>query len=301
MAQISIIIPVYNAEQFLSRCLDSVLQQTFVDFEVLLINDGSSDSSQYICDQYQAQDSRIRVFHQENSGVSAVRQKGIDLAKGKYSIHVDADDYIAPTMLAEMHAHIGEHDILVADYLKVSDKETLYISQSAIQGLDKSAIFLSVFLKKIHGFMWNKLVRHAIYKEFDIHFPIGHDYCEDQIVFLQMVNSNLSIGYLARAFYHYVHNPNSITQQSTVDSYSKIFKYSDFIDRMPFISDQLKSINHIQIKVQCMYSKQFDASFINRWNKHSDAMIPYAGLTCFTRVRLFMFKIGLSQIAKLTF
>ena len=91
---ISVIIPVYNSELFLDRCLSSVLSQTFVDFEVLLINDGSTDSSVTICERYEKEDSRIRFFNRSNHGVSATRQFGIDHCRGKYCIQIDSDDWI---------------------------------------------------------------------------------------------------------------------------------------------------------------------------------------------------------------
>lgn len=92
--KISIIIPVYNAEKYLRECLDSVLAQTFTDFEVLLINDGSTDNSGQICDAYALQDTRIKVFHQENGGVSSARNLGLDNAKGEWITFVDSDDYL---------------------------------------------------------------------------------------------------------------------------------------------------------------------------------------------------------------
>ena len=92
--KISIIVPVYNVEQYLRRCIDSILNQSFTDFELLLIDDGSKDSSGEICDEYVARDSRIRVFHKENGGVSSARNLGLDNAMGEYITFVDADDYL---------------------------------------------------------------------------------------------------------------------------------------------------------------------------------------------------------------
>lgn len=95
MSKISIIVPVYNAENYLHRCIDSILAQTYTDFELLLINDGSKDNSGAICDEYVAKDSRVRVFHKENSGVSATRNLGLKEAQGEYIIFLDSDDWLA--------------------------------------------------------------------------------------------------------------------------------------------------------------------------------------------------------------
>lgn len=102
--KISIIIPVYNAEKYLRECLDSVLAQTFQDFEVLLINDGSTDNSGQICDEYAEKDKRIKVFHKENGGVSAARNLGIENAKGEWITFVDSDDFIGENFLWDLHA-----------------------------------------------------------------------------------------------------------------------------------------------------------------------------------------------------
>ena len=95
---ISIIVPVYNTEKYLARCIQSILSQTYTDFELLLINDGSTDSSGAICDKYAEQDSRVRVFHKENGGVSSARNVGLNNAEGEYIIFVDSDDYMKPQM-----------------------------------------------------------------------------------------------------------------------------------------------------------------------------------------------------------
>ena len=99
---VTIIIPVYNAERWLCRCLNSVINQTYQNLEIILINDGSLDGSANICDEYATKDHRIRVIHQKNCGVSASRQKGIDYATGEYLIHVDSDDWVDKDMIAQL-------------------------------------------------------------------------------------------------------------------------------------------------------------------------------------------------------
>ena len=123
--QISVIVPVYNVEKYLSRCIDSILSQTFTDFELLLIDDGSADSSGKICDEFAMKDERIRVFHKENGGVASARQLGVDEAKGLYSIHADGDDWVEPNMLERMYLKITETgaDMVITDYF--SDKDVL--------------------------------------------------------------------------------------------------------------------------------------------------------------------------------
>lgn len=115
MPKISVIIPVYNTEKYLHRCIDSVLAQTFIDFELLLIDDGSKDSSGAICDEYAEKDSRVRVFHKENGRVSSARNVGLDNARGEWVTFVDSDDWISKDYLEEMMTH-SDSDLVIADF-----------------------------------------------------------------------------------------------------------------------------------------------------------------------------------------
>lgn len=108
---ISVIVPVYNAEQYLAACVDSLLAQTYADFEVLLVDDGSADSSPAICDRYAAADDRVRVIHQKNAGVGAARNAGLDVARGAYLAFVDADDTVLPDYLETLYRDITEQDV----------------------------------------------------------------------------------------------------------------------------------------------------------------------------------------------
>ena len=111
MPKISVIVPVYNVEKYLHRCVDSILAQTFTDFELLLINDGSKDSSGVICDEYAAKDSRVLVFHKENGGVSSARNMGLDNAKGEWISFVDSDDWVEKEYLETLYQD-GEFDFV---------------------------------------------------------------------------------------------------------------------------------------------------------------------------------------------
>ena len=115
---VSIIVPVYKAEKWLHRCVDSILAQTMEDFELLLIDDGSPDRSGEICDEYAAKDLRVRVFHKENGGVSSARQKGLENAIGEYVIHCDPDDWVDTDMLMELtqYAKKTQADMVICDF-----------------------------------------------------------------------------------------------------------------------------------------------------------------------------------------
>ena len=107
---VSVIVPVYNVEKYLSRCIDSILNQTLKNIEIILIDDGSIDESLSICREYEQHNDNIMVFHQENMGLTAVRRKGLSLAKGEYTIFVDSDDYILENTCEEMYTYCKENN-----------------------------------------------------------------------------------------------------------------------------------------------------------------------------------------------
>lgn len=129
MPQLSVIIPVYNAEKFINNCVDSILNQTFSDLEVVLVDDGSPDLSGAICDGYAETDKRVKVIHQKNAGVSAARNAGLDLAAGKYVTFVDSDDFVEPQMYEKMISVADKYDcdVVMCDCLKVfPDRNEVY-------------------------------------------------------------------------------------------------------------------------------------------------------------------------------
>lgn len=212
--KISIIVPVYKAENYLHRCVDSLLAQTFSDFEVLLIDDGSPDRSGEICDEYAKKDNRIRVFHKENGGVSSARQCGIDNAEGEYTIHADPDDWVEATMLEELYAKAKEEDadMVICDFYVNYGNKQIYKKQKP-SSLDHETVLKEMF-QQLHGSCWNKLIRRSCYKDNNISFDLELSFCEDLYFHIQLLSNPIKITYLNRSFYHYVRdvNPNSIVR-----------------------------------------------------------------------------------------
>ena len=131
----SIIVPVYQAEDYIRQCLDSIINQTFEDFEVIIIDDGSTDGSAHICDELAAHDSRVHVFHQKNQGVTAARRNGLQHAKGNYIFWVDADDYVGENWLKMVFSHIEEHhsDIVLWDSVTFAGHDERVVNVSNYQ------------------------------------------------------------------------------------------------------------------------------------------------------------------------
>ncbi len=219
--KISIIVPVYKAEKYLHKCVDSLLAQNFTDFEVLLIDDGSPDKSGKICDEYAKKDSRVRVFHKENGGVSSARQLGLDNALGEYVIHTDPDDWVESTMLEELYNKAKEEDadMVICDYLDCYTDKTDYVEQRP-SSLEHTVV-LSELFQQLHGSCWNKLVRRACYSKYNVRFDLELSWCEDLLFNISLLLHSIKISYLPKAFYHYTHviNTDSITANSVCTTY----------------------------------------------------------------------------------
>jgi len=228
--KISVIVPVYKAEKYLHRCVDSILSQTFQDFEVLLIDDGSPDRSGEICDEYAKRDSRVRVFHKKNGGVSSARQCGIDNALGEYTIHADPDDWVEPNMLEELYEKAKEDDadMVICDYWEDVNGTRKLIIQEPLN-FEKKELLNAFLLQQLHGSCCNKLVRRACYR--NVSFPKGLNYSEDTYVIMHIINEGIKTLYLHKAFYHYCMdtNPNSIMKSSKKNLFYQGLKFVELM------------------------------------------------------------------------
>lgn len=201
---ISIITPVYNAEKYLPRCLDSILAQTYEDWELLLINDGSTDGSARICEEYASRDARIRLYDKENGGVASVRQLGIEQARGEYSIHIDSDDWVEPQMLEDMlgYAKNQNLDIVIADYYMDKAGNSRLMQQTYRQ----DSCIQDLLAGRLHGSLCNKLIRHELYQKYNISFVPGINLCEDLLICIRLFQLPIKIASIGSAYYHYMHN-----------------------------------------------------------------------------------------------
>lgn len=206
----SVIVPVYKAEPFIRRCLDSLLAQTFKDFEVLLIDDGSPDNSGMICDEYARKDSRFSVFHKENGGVSSARQYGLDRAHGQYVIHADPDDWIEAAMLEDLcaKAKAEDADMVMCDFYQVEQGITTYISQQP-SVLTADGVLNQLLGQQLHGSCWNKMVRRSLFKKFNVSFPVEIICWEDLYVNCELLRHDIKLAYVPKAYYHYDCQTNS--------------------------------------------------------------------------------------------
>ncbi len=217
---ISIIMTAFNAAATIERAITSARSQTFGDFELLVINDGSTDHTRDIAERIAACDPRIRLLNQENCGVGKARARGIAEACGKYSIHLDADDIIEPTMLSDMFetAERDNADIVICDFsIDTPGREPLIIKQSIPEANQKELIS-NLLTGKLHGSLCNKLIKNSLYHEWGITTTSSLSFGEDMIIVLQLLLHNPKVRFAGKAYYHYFYTPNSATSSFSATS-----------------------------------------------------------------------------------
>lgn len=231
---ISIIIPVYKAENYIRKCLDSIVYQTLKDIEIIIVDDCSPDCSGYICDEYARKDTRIRVIHKKkNGGVGAARQTGLESAKGEYVIHADPDDWMEPKMLEDLYITAKETnaDLVFCDfYQDYADGRSKYMSQQLCNPITNKNMLIAILEGNIHGSCSNKLIKREQILKYRLKFVSGINTCEDRQFCLELLLNDISISYLNKAYYHYCFgiNDNSLTANTLKEPNYKVNKY--FID-----------------------------------------------------------------------
>ena len=183
MAEVSIIVPVYQVEKYISQCIESVLNQTFKDFELILIDDGSKDNSGIICDSYAAKDDRIAVIHTNNNGAATARNIGLQRASGRYIAFLDGDDYLAENMIERLYGEIenSEYDVVVSDFLNIlpdeKDNFSLQLKEKTVSGREVLEHLKNEKNYGVWTIVWNKIYKREVLK--NIRFPDGK-YFEDE-------------------------------------------------------------------------------------------------------------------------
>lgn len=237
---ISIIMPVYNAEKYLSRAIDSILAQTLQEWELICIDDGSTDDSAAILEKYVQMDSRIHVIHQENAGVSASRQVGMESASGDYIIHFDSDDWADKEMLKELYSKAEESDadVVICDfYVENLEKETKKREQT-FTSLKPWDILHAMFDGKVFGALWHKMIKTSTYKKYTPNFFQGINHCEDLLFWVQLFqHEDVKVIYLPKAYYHYFCNEQSITRNFTRETYNLRLKFYKKLEELLTVPD----------------------------------------------------------------
>ncbi|MBR2937025.1 MAG: glycosyltransferase [Oscillospiraceae bacterium] len=250
---ISVIVPVYNAEKYLPKCIESILAQTYRELELILVNDGSTDGSGHICDAYQKKDHRVIVIHAENGGVSKARNIGMAHATAEYIAFVDADDYILQTMYEKLHSAITDKDIAFCRFAHIYPDRTILYEETNLKQLvkrpfDPKYVMVDRYSRdegnrivcdKVYGCIWRQLFVRRIIEENGIRFKEGVKIAEDRLFLLEYLNHCNTAALVDEYLYQYrMENPNSATavfhkyRADLVQSQKKLINYqNNLLDR----------------------------------------------------------------------
>ena len=243
MPLISVIIPVYNVEQYLPRCLDSVLCQTYQNLEIILVDDGTKDSSGEICDAYALRDPRIRVIHKENGGLSSARNAGIDIAGGEYLAFLDSDDKIEPNAYESLLSLAMKYDVeLVCGGRFDVDSETgaqsIGLCPQREEVISGEELVRRIFLwENIDSAAWDKLYHKRLFRQ--IRYPVGM-VTEDVPTTFHIALDAGRAAMLPLPIYHYYHRPGSITTSAVSDKTFHFSRHTATI--LPWIRENVPSL-----------------------------------------------------------
>ena len=272
MIKISIIVPVYNGEKYFAECIQSILDQSFADIEIIVINDGSTDGSLSLIERYAQNDSRIVVINQKNKGVSAARNAGLSKARGDYIMFVDADDYIARKdaleLLIDFAKENGNPDVVC--FRRVGDTR----GRKAPSGYSKlnDSIIGRMIVDETINTLWDKLYKKSIIKENSIKFPVGIRMAEDLLFNVQYFCEAKTIGFFDEELYYYREdNQESATKKYMPNKYDDLMyvnrKMSEIIDNRSKAIGNALSYIRIKNVLSCVRDLHNEACALSEADK----------------------------------
>ena len=274
---ISVIIPVYNVENYLVKCLDSIVSQTYKDLEILLVDDGSTDLSGTICDEYASKDSRIRVIHKKNGGVSSARNLGLDEAVGEYIGFIDSDDVISDNYFWELYMNAKQNDssIVCCDLVWLKDNLIIQRSSSSkkiIMPIEQvnNCFFVSGYVKDLIYGPCNKIIKSNLAKKyrFDTTLRLG----EDLLYMFNLLQEIDNVTFINSTCYYYIMRSDSAVHTK---NFSKQLEYLKATDRILEICNE-KSLNCTELCLDWRYIHILNFLFsVTKNKKYIDGCVNY--------------------------
>lgn len=261
---ISIIVPVYKVEKYLKKCLDSIINQTYKNLEIIIVDDGSPDGCPNICDEYSKKDDRIKVIHQKNMGLSIARNNGIKLATGEYIGFVDSDDFIEPTMYEDLYNAIIKNNaqMSICNFNVITNKDKYKRNDyPENKTYDKMEILKEILLdKNIQSYAWNKLYKKELFDA--IQYPAGKKY-EDIGTTFYLAEKCDKIQLIGKAEYNYINRNDSIVfnfDEQTILDYTEII-----MERYEYVNEKYHSLRKYNFfyLVKTLTTAYNDAFIIN--------------------------------------
>lgn len=254
---ISVIVPVYNVEKFLPRCIESIINQTYGNIEIIIINDGSTDDCPKICDEYRSKEPRIVVIHQSNSGLSSARNSGINIAKGEFLCFIDSDDYMDEMMLEKLYdsIHSNKADIAICNYNNVDENGEIL---EVVRTIEKESLITGEKACEImnlnYSVAWAKMYRTRLFT--DIRYPTGKLH-EDEYVAHRLLIKADNIALSPEPLYNYTQRATSIMNQKI--NIKRLDGTQAFMERIEFYNNtkRYKNITKTFIALMDSYIRYY--------------------------------------------
>lgn len=229
----SIIVPAFKAEKTIKRCIDSVINQSYKDYELIIIDDGSTDNTYSICKEYESI-ARVHIISQPNQGISATRQLGLSLSTDRYIQFIDSDDWVDASYFEDMYELLknNDYDVVILDYYAEKIKSSTYKS-IGIKSFDREDLVKGL-VTNIPGVLWNKLIKREVFNKYNIGFNSGLHYCEDWVVTYELFNIPLKFFYFQNAYYHYdlYSNANSLARIINDKTLKNRRAYIEYLEKL---------------------------------------------------------------------
>ena len=289
--KISVIIPVYNMEKYLKRCVDSVINQTFRDLEIILVDDGSKDNSGKMCDEYEANDARIKVIHKQNGGLGFARNSGLEIAAGEFVSFVDSDDYVEINMYEKLYSRIKQEnaDSCIFGYHRVVGEKIVFTRTGLLQGtFSDNDVFTNIFLNILGSepscsedyiILWQSsclsLYSMDIIRQYNITFPSEREFISEDALFItDYYHKSKRVTILKEPFYYYWLNTNSLTKVYMNDRFDKdVICFLEHVRRLGLYLPDKKAFAHAKERVERSFlaNTRYNIMQIGAFYKYKEA------------------------------
>lgn len=278
---ISVMIPAYNAERYIKECLESLKNQTYKNIEIVIVNDGSTDCTQSICEEYVSEDNRFRLVNQENGGEGAARNRGLQEAKGKYLCFVDADDHVYPEFIENMYKMQQEYQagMVICGFTELKDNEVINETSGEIQVMNQE-VAMENLLKEdsFKGYVWNKMFDMDIIRKNQLQFDVSLAVWTDVLFVFQYLLDVEKVVFNPTPMYYYIYVPSSASHAANhllgvEKAYSAIRAKEQMISRIPIEYDLVKkqiSVRFVQSSLAVLRNIGYFRDSNQKYQKYMD-------------------------------
>lgn len=310
---ITIVVPIYNIEKYVEKCIESIIGQTYKNIEIILVDDGSKDNSGKICDEFATKDHRIKVIHKENGGLSDARNKGLEVARGKYIVFVDGDDYIEQDMIEDLYSNLKENNLKIAvcgAYRVIGNKKNFFKKTYNKKIFSKEEALIKIIDERndFRVWAWNKMYDISLFK--NIRYPLRKIY-EDVGTTYKLIDLVDEVIYTGKQSYNYCDRADSITgieifNEKELNRIEMCEEMCDYIekkyDKLKYYYEFFKITQYIAVINIMIKSNLYDFEIINKTRKLISKNlfhIIFLNVSMIKKIQILLFKINFKIYKKI--